>query len=461
VGLVKNVKGLSDKIDELDEREDVRKRANPFIKAIFHTWKYIQITIREIVQDQIPLHSMMMTFATLLTIVPILAISFNLFRFFGGAEWFSATLRPLIMDNLAPGIGPKVSLKLEDLIESAGSATIGGLGVILLVVAVYVIFSGIEKSVNRIWGVNARVGVFSRLPLYWGLITIVPILVVGSLAFSTYLLALPIIDQAVQSVEVYKSFFSRALTTGMVILGFFLLYRFVPSTKVKTKSALIGATIAGLIYESMKAGFIIYTTDLVQYDVIYGSLAFFPLLLIWVNLSWIVVLGGVEFCFVSQHYNTLLNKPKRVKLSRAQKDAIAYQILHDATIAFEDKGEMMTLEDWADRWKIPPTLATETAERLRQGGFIERAGKDFSKIILTRSPDKIKISEIEGLLLQDTLSEWKWPKSKSWGWMQLWLNKRKEAYIGASECGTLTEFVALMDEKSKDIKIKKSSGKLR
>ncbi|MFH0882072.1 MAG: YihY/virulence factor BrkB family protein [bacterium] len=420
----------------------------PVRRALYHAWRFTQITFREILSDRIPLKSMALTFATLLSIIPLLAFSFSLFRLFGGGEWFADTLRPFILENLAPGTGPRVAERIQELIDSAGSATLGGLGVLLLVMAVYSIFTGIESTVNAIWDARSRAGSLQRLPLYWGMVTIVPILVVGSLAISTYLQAVPLISEAVRKVDVGAALFNRILSIVMVVGSFFLLYRFVPATKVRTRYAAIGALTSGLLFEGFKATFIVYTADLVQYDVIYGSLAIFPLLLIWVNLSWILVLGGVEISFVAQNYRSLLHKPKHVKLSRNQKNAVAYLLLKEVTAAFRAEREPVVLEEWARQWQIPLGLANETTERLRNGGVIELAEKGYTTVLLTRVPEKVTIADIEALLALETANEWEWPGESSWQWLQNWMKTREKISVDSSEVKNLSELVHRLNNSS-------------
>lgn len=446
MGLIKRMKRLPEKIEELNKAgEEERMLADKHLRWLFHAFRFIQITVRESFADKIPLRATALTFATLLTMVPLLVIAFQVFRMLGGQDWFFDTVRPFILDFLAPGTGPKVAERLQLLIENAGSATLGGLGVIVLVLAVYSIFSGVEATVNVIWGTRSRAGSLQRLPFYWGLVTIVPILVIGSLAISTYLQALPFVTEAAKHVNFGQALVNRFISIGMVVLGFFLLYKFVPSTRVHTLYAVAGALVAGLFYEGIKAVFIVYTTDLVQYDVIYGSLAVFPLLLVWVNLSWIIVLGGVELTYVSQHYKSLLNKPKHVRLSRGQRDAIAYLMLREATRAFHGERDQVQLEEWGKRWKVPPHMAEETVDLLRSGGLVQRAGPDFATVLLARNPEKVTIAEIEDLLANETRSGWRWPVSKQWNWLQKWMKARQKTWLEAAGCSTLAELVGMME----------------
>ena len=446
MGMIKKISRLPEQIDEMSEAgEEGRKKADRHLRWLFHAFRFIQLTVRESIEDKIPLRATALTFASLLTMVPLLVIAFQVFRMLGGQEWFFETVRPFILDLLAPGTGPKVAEKLQEVIENAGSATLGGVGVLVLVLAVYSIFSGVESTINVIWGTKSRAGSLQRLPLYWGLVTIVPVLVLGSLAITTYLQALPFVSETVQAVDVSQALVNRLISMAMVILGFFLLYRFVPSTTVHTLYAFMGAMVAGAFYEMVKAAFIVYTADLVQYDVIYGSLAIFPLLLVWVNLSWIIVLGGMELTYVSQHYSSLVNKPKHVRLSRAQRDSACYLLLKETTQAFYADGEQVSLEEWSHTWNVPPHLAEATVDLLREGGLVQRAGLDQSTVLLARDPKKVTIAEIEDLLSNEARTAWRWPESRQWGWLQKWMHTKQKSWLEASGCTTLDELVSTME----------------
>ncbi|MCB2200532.1 YihY/virulence factor BrkB family protein [bacterium] len=458
MGLIKKVSRLSEQVSEMSEvGEEERQHAKPHLRWLFHAFRFIQITVRESIADKIPLRATALTFASLLTMVPLLVIAFQIFRMLGGQDWFFETVRPFILDMLAPGTGPKVAERLQEVIENAGSATLGGVGVGVLVLAVYSIFSGVESTINVIWGTKSRAGSLQRLPLYWGLVTIVPILVIGSLAITTYLQALPFVSETVSYVPVSQAVINRLLSMGMVIIGFFLLYRFVPATSVHTLYALIGSVVVGVIYEGVKAAFIVYTADLVQYDVIYGSLAIFPLLLVWVNLSWVLVLGGMELTYVAQHYRSLVNKPKHIRLSRSQRDSAAYLLLKEATQAFHTNSDSVHIEQWSKNWKVPPHLAEETVDLLREGGLVERAGKDFSLVLLARDPKQVTIAEIEALLSNESRSAWRWPESRQWGWLKNWMKEKEKSWLEAAGCTTLAELVESM-EKARKTSSKKSTA---
>jgi membrane protein len=413
--------------------------------------RFVKVVWRESVRDTIPTRAASLTFATMLTMIPVLIIVFNVFQLFGGSEWFDSTVRPFILNNLAPGTGDDVATRLEEIITHAGGFALNGTGVLVLVIAVWSIFSGIEGTVNAIWGTRSSAGSLKRLPLYWGLITIVPILLVGSLAITTYLQAVPFINETVGHLGVLQTLFNRAVSAGMIILGLFLFYEFVPNTHVGPRYALASAAIVGLLYEILKSGFVFYTTNLVQYNLIYGSLAAIPLLLIWVNLSWILVLAGVEMTFVQQHYKTLSSQSKGLKMSKTQRNVLGYMLLYEATKVFQgERGERKNLSPvmWGDQYEIPPGLIEATVDKLQQGGLVERVGSPPDQIILARSPVQISVAEMDAILMSEMRSEWEWPEHTTWQWLRKWMDKRQSAALTAVVTRSLADLVEEIDMQS-------------
>jgi len=400
--------------------------------------RFIRLTVREFVDDHLFLRAMALTFATLLSLIPLLGISFSMFKMFGGGEWFMEFLRPFLLRTLAPGSGPVIAQRIEELLLARGGTTVGGISLLFLVAMVYGIFSAIESTFNLIWRSNSKAGALNRIPLYWGLVSIIPVLVISSLAITTYIKALPLVHQAVERVGFAESMISKTLPVLMVMLGFFLLYRFLPNAPVPTRSAIVGAITAGFLYEIVKIGFIFYTGKLVQHDIFYGSLAIVPLLMIWVNLSWIVVLMGVEVCYVTQHYTHLRIRRKHALISRTQKDVLAYQILSQVTLAFRGQREPVTLEEWSIRYAVPPGNVRAIVERLRRGGFLDINGKNKNEIRLLRDPNYVNMSDINKVLSGEELTEWDWPDDGSWQRVREWMKLKRDT-------GTLEELMRVIN----------------
>ncbi len=414
---------LVDCMKGIGRPDDKRTWFTQLLRAGRTLYILTQITIREFFSDRLLLRAMALTFVTLLSIIPILAILLNMFNLFGGGEWFMETLRPVLSRNLTPGANPVVVQKIEEILQSGGGYAASGIGLLALILLVYSIFTAIESTFNLIWGVTSRTGPLHRLSIYWGLITLIPILVISSLAFTTYIKALPLVHEAVQRVDYAQTTINQLIPVLMVILSFFLLYRFLPNVKVRTYAALIGAVLAGLIYELFKSGFIMYTGKLVKYDVIYGSMAAIPFLMVWINLSWIIVLLGVEICYVVQYYPQLLHKRKHLKLSRRQEDALAFIILVQATLAFRVERPPVTAHEFSKKRGAPPNIVNAVLNILSKSGIIALTGSQANEVVLKRDPSSITINQVKTILSGENHEEWAWPDEEKWIWMKNWIGE--------------------------------------
>ncbi|GBE30636.1 hypothetical protein BMS3Bbin04_01671 [bacterium BMS3Bbin04] len=270
----------------------------------------------------------------------------------------------------------------------------------------------------------------------------------GSLAITTYIQALPFISETVEQLGILQNLSNRMVSAGMIILGLFLFYQFVPNTRVRPRYSLTAAVIAGLLYEILKSGFIFYTTNLVQYNLIYGSLAAIPLLLIWVNLSWILVLSGVEMTFVQQYYQTLAKQSKDVKLSKTQRNALGYLMLYEATKVFHGERQgvsKLNPVQWGHQYGLPPGLIEATVEKLQLGGLVERVGSPPDEIVLARSPKQIEVAQVDALLMSENTSEWDWPDGAPWQWLKGWMDTRRVASLKVVSANSLADLVDEMD----------------
>jgi len=222
-----------------------------------------------------------LAYTTILSIIPFLAMSFAIFKAFGGLEKLYATIEPFILNNLAEGASDEVIKRISGFIESAHASAVGFGGFFGLVFTSMSMLSSIENGINRIWRVRKRRYWFHRVAVYWLIITL------GPVAFSVALGLMTSSDLPV----------TRFLPSGagdflLALAAFFGIYRFVPYCRVQWKFALAAALVASIGWEIAQAGFNLYTHRVVTYNAIYGSLGAVPLLLLWIYIVWVIVLSG-------------------------------------------------------------------------------------------------------------------------------------------------------------------------
>ena len=237
--------------------------------------------------ERLPSVASALAFITLLALVPLLTVMLailSMFPFF--VEWRDE-IQTLLYSNLAPATGDAVQTYLQEFAGQAGSLT--GLGLAgLLVTALFLLYT-IEDAFNQIWSVSKGRTLSQRLLLYWAMLTLGPILMVISIAVTTYL-GSNILGHWVSMASEPHEVVLGALPVLLQVLGFFLMYLIVPSCPVRPRSALVGAVVALVLFELTKCGFVIFISYFDTYQIIYGAMWSIPVFLLWIYLSWLVIL---------------------------------------------------------------------------------------------------------------------------------------------------------------------------
>ncbi|MCG7489579.1 virulence factor BrkB family protein [Vibrio sp. Of14-4] len=240
--------------------------------------------------DRINVNAGYLAYITLLSIVPMLTVLLSVLSSFAIFANAGDVIQDFVITHFVPAAGDAVKQALLEFVANTGKMTaVGGL---FLFVAALMLISNIDKNLNYIWRVeHKRRKVFS-FSMYWMVLTLGPILVGASIAATSYVTSLKILDS-----EAISGIYELILRWLPFLLSFFAfmgLYILVPNKKVHISHAFIGAIVAALLFEASKKGFAAYITQFPSYQLIYGALAAIPILFVWVYLCWLIVLIGAE-----------------------------------------------------------------------------------------------------------------------------------------------------------------------
>ena len=249
--------------------------------------KYLFVRFKE---DRIIFYSGYLSYVTLLSMVPLLAVTFSAFSLFPVFQEWRGELEAFVFKNFVPTLGEAIQGHFVRFIENATKMTPVGL-VILILLALLLIYS-IDHTLNHIWRVRKNRRLIVSFSIYWVVLTLGPVLIGTSLLTTSYLLSLTGFEE--NTMLVVRQLFLESLPYLASFSSFLLLYLVVPNTSVHFWSALSGAMIAAILFELSKSAFALYFTHFPVYQAIYGALAIIPLLFIWVYVSWIVVLVGAQ-----------------------------------------------------------------------------------------------------------------------------------------------------------------------
>lgn len=223
-----------------------------------------------------------LAFTTVLSIAPLIAVLFYVFKILGGFEYAFQHLEPFILDNLSEGTGEIVAQYLETFIHRVHATAVGWAGIAGLFFTAIMAYLSVDKAFQVIWQSDTSLKLVTRLIRACILIIFGPVLAVISIALTTAISAqLKIIP--------YSGHF-LAMFLNLVL--FTMLYSLIPPERVKFKTALIGSIVPAIIWEFAKSGYAIYTKKVINYSAFYGSLAAIPIFLFWVYIAWYIVLFG-------------------------------------------------------------------------------------------------------------------------------------------------------------------------
>ncbi|CAK4070351.1 membrane protein [Vibrio caribbeanicus] len=249
-----------------------------------------QYLIARMAHDRVNVNAGYLAYITLLSIVPMLTVLLSVLSSFSIFENAGDAIQDFVITHFVPAAGDAVKGALLEFVSNTGKMSAVGGG--FLFVAALMLISNIDKNLNYIWRVRRKRRAVFSFSMYWMVLTLGPILVGASIAATSYVTSLKIIES--EAVSGVYNLLLRWLPFLLSLFAFVGLYLLVPNKKVHISHALIGAVVAAILFEASKKGFAAYITQFPSYQLIYGALAAIPILFVWVYLCWLIVLVGAE-----------------------------------------------------------------------------------------------------------------------------------------------------------------------
>lgn len=266
--------------------------------ACGHVWAFSKHFLKRCLKDRVNVTAGHLTYVSLLSLVPLLAVVFAMFTAFPMFANLREQVQEMLLSNLIPTSGDAITNYLEGFVANANQMT--AVGAVFLFVVALLLMSAIDKSMNTIWRVEQRRRMIISLAVYWMILTLGPVLVGVSIAASSYLLSPETFGEGY--LGGMQSVLLRVLPLTSTFIAFLLLYVTVPNRVVKVRHAMWGALLAAALFELAKNGFQIYLQYFPTYQLIYGALATIPIMIVWIYLSWNIILIGAELAASIEEY---------------------------------------------------------------------------------------------------------------------------------------------------------------
>ncbi len=256
-------------------------------------WAFARFLWRRFIDDQCFEAAGALAYTTLFALVPLAAVALAIVALFPVFGDVRDTVTEFIFSNFVPAAGAEVQTYVFRAAEAASQ--LRAIGVVTLIVIALVTMNSIEQTFNRIWRVSHGRPPVARFVVFWTALTLGPMLIVSGVAVSSYLFSLPLLQGADMIQEVRDHGLLPLLPFLVTLAGFCLSYLVIPNTPVRFRHALAGGLLATLLFEAAKRGFGMYVASYSSYQAVYGALVAIPIFLLWLYLSWVVVLLGASF----------------------------------------------------------------------------------------------------------------------------------------------------------------------
>jgi membrane protein len=285
--------------------------------------------LRELVGGQLNLRAMSLVYTTLLSLVPLLAVSFSVLKGFGYHQQLESYLYNFLLEPLGPS-GAQVADTISGFVENVKVGMLGSVGFALLIYTVVALVQKIEAAFNFIWQIDHMRPLSQRFSNYLSVITIGPVLVFSAVGVTAAMLDTGLAQQ-IAGIEPFGSLMvlaGRLLPYLLVCLAFTLIYVLIPNTRVQFSAALAGGVLAGVLWKITGWGFATFIVSSSKYAAIYSSFAILVLLLIWMYLSWLILLVGSQIAYFVQNPKYMTLHPVQFVLSNRMRERLALQIMY-------------------------------------------------------------------------------------------------------------------------------------
>lgn len=373
-------------------------------KSKRHFWhstlKVLAISGGSYLRDNISQKASALAYSTVIAIVPLLAIIVGIAKGFGVQDYIARFLlqySPMNEDEFST-----VNNYIENTLSYANSGLFVGVGLLLLLYTVYNLLLTVEVNLNDIWEVPHERSIGMQIITYFGLLLLLPVLMVsaGGLTIAMNAMQIPWIKESML-LSTTSSVLLKLLPFCIIIIAFTALFMIMPNTKVKMMPALVAGIIAGTCFQLFQMLYVAGVMWVARYNAIYGSVASIFLLMLWMQLTWQIMLICAKMAYVIQHIDTYYFYKESESVSRRHYDFATLVILSSIVKRFvenDEKNEPYTVDTLSQECNIPLRLTDRIIKDLLKLGFIEEVVRGKKRVagyyIPAGDPQNITVGEL-------------------------------------------------------------------
>lgn len=343
------------------------------------TWfQFIIFVIRRFEANSCREQAGSLTYTTLFAVVPMLTVFLVIISSIKALEPARQQLQQLIYSNFLPKTSIAFDKALNAFTDNSSNLTI--IGVLFLFVTTVMMLTSIETAFNKIWRVKETRNGIVGFMRYWTIISLGPILLGSAFVISSTLASLNVLSNNFAGYEVNGAALLWVISLGLTVVGFFTLYWTIPNRSVPIRSAIIAAVFSAVTFELLKNLFGFVMTNFTSYQLVYGAFAAVPIFLLWIFLSWNVVLLGVEISYALTAFHTGKTQTRHPVLMLLDMLELFYQKQKDGKSVTDEEALNILGRGEIGRWPAYVRL-------LEQQNIIKRTESD--QYVLVRNLDHL------------------------------------------------------------------------
>ena len=358
----------------------------------------ILILVQDLVYGQLTLRSMSLVYTTLLSIVPLLALSFSVLKAFGAHN----QIQPMLLKFLEPlgEKGQEIASNIVQFIENMNVGVLGAVGLVMLLYTAISLMQKIEHSLNYIWHIPSPRRIGERVVRYLSVLMVGPILVFSAIGITATVMSheamrgmmtIGVLDETVKVL-------SRLMPYLLVISFFTFVYMFIPNTRVRFRPALVGGAVSGIAWQTAGWIFAIFVASANNYAAVYSSFAILILFMIWLYLCWLILLFGASVAFYAQNpeYLYFRDSGPRLsdRLSNRMRERLALSIMYLVAGKFLDGERMPSLLEFKRSLGVPMHLLQTVLDALERQELIVQNGDDPPTYLPARDPSLVSVTQV-------------------------------------------------------------------
>jgi membrane protein len=329
-----------------------------------------------------------LTFTALLAVVPIITVTLTLISAFPVFRELMLNVQQFLVQNMLPESAENVAHYAELFVDNAAHLT--AVGIAFLFVTAMIVLLTIDRALNQIWRVQRRRTTVQSIFIYWALLTVGPLLIGASLSLTSWLVSQSI--GLVKDVPFAGELVLKLVPILLTGIAFTLVYIAIPNRRVLIRDALSGGVLAALAFEGMKHGFAAYITHFPTHKVVYGAFASVPIFLLWIYLSWLVVLSGAVVAAVMPEWRERASQAEAVPGGQFLDALQILRVLWEA----HRTGEIVTLLRVHAAVKLPMDRTEAVLDAMSAAHWVGRVGNGWA---LIRDAAEVSVADVYHLFV--------------------------------------------------------------